>query len=164
MINSGRSRVAVSPLTPENTLKGLIKESPQEFAYSFDENQGEMYILQSSKDFCFECSYLIAVYSEVGAKGEIIFSFSEARIPLSVNGILKEKIKASENKDRYYRFNSLQGFNISISLLYGSFNMTVQDPDGKKVVQQKVNSSTVISVNQSESTINYTYEYNSKAT
>ena len=100
----------------------------------------------------------------MGAKGEILISYSEARIPLSVNGILKEKIKVSENKERSYKFNSLVAFNISISLIYGSLNVTVEDPEGSKVVQQIVNSSTVLFIKQSSSSVNYTYEYNSKAT
>ena len=154
MINSGRSFVAVSPVTQEKTLKKLIKSDPQEYDFTFDENQGEMYIPKSSENFCFECTYLIAVNSEVGAKGEILISYSEAKIPLSVNAILKEKIKVNETKERNYKFNSLVAFNISISLLYGSLKVIVEDPSGYKVFDQVVNSSTVIFINQSKSTSN----------
>ena len=111
-----------------------------------------MFISNSSASFCTSCQYLIAVSTEMGAKGELLIANPGSRVPLSLKGILREKIKVNETKVRYYEFNSLVGFNITISMIFGKVKVTVLGPDGALALQKEVDSSTVLNVPRSKST------------
>jgi hypothetical protein len=91
MLSSGKAKIGVAS-SKEKSLKELISGDPEKFPLIFDENEGEAIVSNTSHVYCTGCSYLIAVISKSGAKGELFIDDLEARVPLSINGLLKEKI------------------------------------------------------------------------
>lgn len=115
----------------------------------------------NSPVYCYNCSYMIAITTLNGAKGQLLITKINSTIPLSVNGLIREKIKTNERKVRNYTFSSITTFNISVTIIYGKIKLTVLDPDNKVYREMIVTKSEVIRVRHSKQTENYTYEFDS---
>jgi hypothetical protein len=97
--------------------------------------------------------------SDVNA--EIIITYYNTSIPLSVNGIIKEKILVSEISFRNYTFNSITAFNISISPIYGTLKVVVIDPSKKVISSNNISTTTVLSIPHNKATESYSIDYES---
>lgn len=46
-------------------------------------------VLNNSPSFCYNCTYLLAVSSKKGAKGELFLSYFNSKVPLSIKGVIR---------------------------------------------------------------------------
>lgn len=167
ILSSGAARLSITPVSKGGSaLDKLLKEDPSSFPLAFDDNQGEAYVSKDFPGFCADCSYLIAVSSNLGAKGQLTVLGKDSPVPLSINGIVRENISVKEGPSkRSYSFSSIVDFNISISMIFGSLKVTVTDPENKDVLSNKtVKSSTTLQIPHSKSLEEYSYEYDSALT
>jgi hypothetical protein len=94
---------------------------------------------------------VIALTSPNGVKGELFITKLNSTIPLSINGMIRERIRVNETQVRNYTFYSITAFNVSVNVVYGSVWVTIVDPDGKVVSSKIVNDSMQFSVKKSNS-------------
>jgi hypothetical protein len=76
---------------------------------------------------------------------ELLITKLTTSIPLSVNGILRQRIKVGD-QPQWYSFNSITLFNITISMKHGSLRVKVMDGNNKTVSDLNVSTSTVITI------------------
>lgn len=135
-------------VTPVNkvSLQELIKAGPSSFPIVPSRNDADVVVNQESPHFCKSCSYLIAVSSRLGAQGEVMVSKPSDGLPLSVKGVMRDKLRVEEVSARNYTFSSISNFNISLVVIYGVVKLTVINPRGQVVSEAEVDGSTSIHI------------------
>lgn len=114
----------------------------------------------NSGDFCFGCNYLIAVSSKNGAKGELLVAPFNAKVPLSTNSLLREKIIVKDETTRSYTFNCLTSFNLNFNVIHGKITVTVFDSKEKILEKRDVyGAATIIVENVRDSLERLTFEF-----
>lgn len=86
---------------------------------------------KNSPHLCKGCTYLIAVTSRLGAQGEIVVTKPSIALPLSVKGVIRDKMRVGEIIARNYTFTSISNFNVSLVIFYGELELKVVDSKGK---------------------------------
>jgi len=88
LLSTGSTKISIAPIT-DTTLSDLLQKDPSTFVLTFNDTEGEVYVSEESSGYCVDCSYLIAITSSKGAKGQLVVLGVDAPVPLSVNGIVK---------------------------------------------------------------------------
>jgi hypothetical protein len=157
IINTGTLNVSASPIGNQ-TLNQLLQTDPKTLAFVSPEASGGLSVSNTSSSFCWNCQYLIALWSGSAVQAEVIISNENSSIPLSANGIIKERVgKGSRN----YTFNSITAFNLTLTLIYGKVALLVLDPSKNVVVNVSLSSSQVFVIPHNNKTEDYSYDYNS---
>lgn len=144
-METGSALIFVSPIYPNQTIQDLMSADPSEFPFVNSNQLSIFTISNASKDFCFNCDYLIVVKGSPSVNSELLVLNLTGSIPLSINGILRQKIKPNDPIHQY-SFYSISSFNVTISIKYGSLRVNILDPTGLVLSNVTLQSSTVLHV------------------
>lgn len=159
IINTGALTVYATPVR-NRTIAELLSADPESFAFVDADSNGEFTVTNSSAAFCWNCQYLIAVVSREPISAEIIVVGENSSIPLSVNGIIKEKLIVGDSI-RNYTFNSISAFNITFSPIYGKLSVVVIDPSKNVIVNSTITNSQNFLIPHNSKTESFSYDFNS---
>ena len=158
IINTGALLLFAAPVR-NRTIAQLLAADPAAFAFADKDGNGEFAVGSSAADFCWNCQYLIAAVSSEAVSAELIVAGENSSVPLSVNGIIKERLGAGEARN--YSFNSISAFNISFSPIYGRLSVVVLDPAKKVLVNATISSAQDFLIAHNNQTEAFSYDYNS---
>lgn len=158
IINTGALSLFAAPAT-NTTVARLLAEDPADFAFADRDGNGEFTVKSSAEGFCWNCQYLIAVVSKEAVSAEVIVAGEGSSVPLSVNGIIKEKLQG--DAVRNYTFNSISAFNISFSPIYGKLGVVVLDPSKRVLVNSTISSAQNFLIPHNNQTESFSNDYNS---
>lgn len=89
--------------------------------YSYD---GSMKISKEDKMYCVDCYYLVSAKSYSKTSVSLIVHYLDSPIPIRSDKIVHDSINANETIQ--YIYYASKPFNVSLDIVYGSFNVTVK--------------------------------------
>jgi hypothetical protein len=102
------------------------------------------------------------VRGDPAVNSELLVADLSSSIPLSLNGILQEKLK--KGSSRTYTFSSISAFNLTVSLDYGKLHVTIKDPSDSLVHNSSLTSSKTIAIPHNKQTEDFSFDFSSAYT